>query len=359
MTNLYDYIMDMQGSTINEGFLLNAATKSIVNKMSPKDLMLGVLNLYDYIVDEDDIKLFLQDFPLKEQLFWKNLYNLYNNKVWSIIDADPSDIAKLNIDYHKLIEVNVEFRRELRYLIKQSRNSKLDLKPSEPSKVMIIKDGLNNKSYILTINRTTGLLKRMFRSIDAKFLTFIFEKLASNINESLTDHHSQIHKSSINTYGHNIFIFNYIFHNVKISKFEYEDILNMMLIDRYVSSHKLQKIDHVGLNESKTSVTSLIQLLGNINLFNEIKKLKLTHVSLLNQLFLSDVLIKILSKTLKPFYIHKSTPSIDIKILKSNTLIIKISKKNKDSGIEFIYDIDESKLKQLEQLLNESINLDS
>ena len=47
MTNLYDYIMDMQGSTINEGFLLNAATKSIVNKMSPKDLMLGVLNLYD------------------------------------------------------------------------------------------------------------------------------------------------------------------------------------------------------------------------------------------------------------------------------------------------------------------------
>ena len=74
MIQLKEYLCNKQDEnvTINENFLLNSVTKRTLNKLDPKDLYTGILNMYDYIVDNDDIKLFLKDFPVKERLFWKN-----------------------------------------------------------------------------------------------------------------------------------------------------------------------------------------------------------------------------------------------------------------------------------------------
>ena len=179
MISLQDYIYENEN--INEGFLFNALTKRTVKNMNSKDLFTGILNMYDYIVDEDDIKLFLKDFPLKERAFWANLYNLYKNQVWSIFDVSINDIdsfSKLIPEFNKIVNITPEFRRELRQLIKQSKNEKLDLKPSMPSDIMAVKDDLTKSIYVFTINRTTGI-KGVFRPIDKKFLTEIFNKLGT------------------------------------------------------------------------------------------------------------------------------------------------------------------------------------
>lgn len=186
MKNIQDILRE-DDRQINEGFLLNNVTKITLNKLSSQELLDGILNMYDYIADGDDIKLFLQDFPIKDQLFWKNLYDLNQKKVWSIIDVDSNydELKSIIPHFNQFIEVNIQFRRKLREIIKNSRNDKLDLKSSEPQEILAIQDNLlkndkqNGKVYILTINRTTGLFKRIFRSIDAKFLKKIFEKIAT------------------------------------------------------------------------------------------------------------------------------------------------------------------------------------
>lgn len=191
MKTLYNALLEDNNynEPVNEGFLLNGVSKITLNKLSQQELLDGLLNMYDYIVDKDDIKLFLQDFPSKERLFWKNLYDLNQKKVWSIIDVDNQydEIQSIIPEFNKFIEISVPLRRKFREIIKDSRNSELDLKPSEVKNLMAIKDNLlksnnrknDNKIYILTINRTTGLLKRLFRNIDAKFLEKVFEKLAT------------------------------------------------------------------------------------------------------------------------------------------------------------------------------------
>lgn len=189
MKELKEYIVVDQvndQSDINEGFLANGISKIILNKISQQELLDGILNMYDYIVDKDDIKLFLQDFPLKERVFWKNLYDLQQKKVWSIIDVDGNyeDLKSMIPEFNQIVDITVPFRRELRQIIKQSRNTELDLKPSEPKSMMAVQDNLlkdstkkKNKVYVFTINRVTGPLKRLFRAIDAKFLEHVFKKI--------------------------------------------------------------------------------------------------------------------------------------------------------------------------------------
>lgn len=179
MESLQNYIESTE--MVNEGFLMNMATKRTLNNMSSQDLYTGILNMYDYIVDNDNIELFYQDFPMKERLFWKNLYNLYTKKVWSIFDVDGDSDSLDNIvnTYNKMVKVTPEFRRDLRKLLKDSSNSDLDIKPSEPQDVMKVYDNKLNKNYVFTINRTTGW-RKLLRPIDAKFLESIFEKFASN-----------------------------------------------------------------------------------------------------------------------------------------------------------------------------------
>ena len=179
MEQLYDVVM--QESDVNEGFLMNALSKRALNRMSPKELFDGMLNMYDYIVDDDDIDLFLQDFPVKDRLFWKNLYDLYTKKVWSVVDVGEGfeNLSEIIGNYNQMVEVTVPFRRNLRKIINESRNNKLEIKASEPQEMMAVKDELHKKVYIFTINRVSGLFKSLFRSIDNKFLRQIFEKIAS------------------------------------------------------------------------------------------------------------------------------------------------------------------------------------
>lgn len=182
MIQLKEYLYAKnENDAINENFLMNSATKNTLKKLSPEELYTGILNMYDYIVDNDDIKLFLKDFPLKERLFWKNLYNLYNKQVWSIFDVDIEQLSEfkdsgLFPDFNVITSITPQFRREFRNIIKNSRNNTLDIKPSAPSDVMAVPDNVTKKIYIFTINRTTGL-RSIFRPLDKKFLIEIFEKL--------------------------------------------------------------------------------------------------------------------------------------------------------------------------------------
>ena len=178
MKTIYEYL-HQECEMVNEGFFMNALTKRTLNQLTPQELFDGMLNLYDYIVDEDDIKLFLQDFPMKERLFWKNLHALYTKKVWSVIDVgeDYTDLQEIVPQYNQLVKITVPFRRSLRNIIRQSRNDKLELKASEPQEMMAVKDEVNKKVYIFTINRVPGFFRSMFRAIDNKFLANIFEKI--------------------------------------------------------------------------------------------------------------------------------------------------------------------------------------
>lgn len=180
MIALKEYLSSVDDKLVNENFLMNAATKRTLNNMDPKDLYTGILNMYDYIVDEDDIKLFLKDFPVKERLFWNNLYNLYTKQVWTIFDVEIEQLNEfkesgLFPDWNVITTITPQFRRELRHIIKQSGNNKVDIKPSAPSDVMAVPDEVTKKIYIFTINRATGL-RSIFRPLDKKFLIEVFNK---------------------------------------------------------------------------------------------------------------------------------------------------------------------------------------
>ena len=169
MKTLSNYIK--QDLDINEGLIMNNLTKRTFRNMDPEYLYTGILNMYDYIIDNDDIKMFYKDFPLKERMFWKNLYSLYQNKVWSIFDADgDSEVLKELLPSHGvLVDMTPEFRRVLRQLINDSSNTELDIKPSDPKSVMKVYDKQLKKNYVFTINRATGI-KGLFRPIDVKFI---------------------------------------------------------------------------------------------------------------------------------------------------------------------------------------------
>lgn len=185
MESLQRYMQ--KNEIVNEGFLMNAATKRTMRNMSSKELYIGILNMYDYIVDNDDIKLFYQDFPVKERLFWKNLYDLYQKQVWSIfdVDGDSEVLNEIVNEYGKVAKVTPDFRRKLRQLLHDSRNSELDIKPSAPQNVMKVYDKQLNKNYVFTINRITGW-RAIFRPVDAKFLEEIFNKIGQESTAPLS-----------------------------------------------------------------------------------------------------------------------------------------------------------------------------
>ena len=182
MKNLAEYI-STQDINVNEGLIKSGISLITLNKINPEHLLEGILNMYDYIVDNDNMELFYQDFPVKEQVLWKNLYELYSKKVWSIIDVDTNNeqisswVEDSFPQRNELIDVTTNFRRHLRKFIKESKNNNLNIKPSEPDKMMIIDDKVNSKSYIVTINRTTGILSRLIRGVDKKYLEKAFSKL--------------------------------------------------------------------------------------------------------------------------------------------------------------------------------------
>ena len=184
MKDLYDYILN-EGSNIDEGIVSNTMSLAIIKNLDEKEFIDGLLNMYDYICDEDDIELFYQDFPLKQRPLWKTLYNMYKNKVWSIFDIENSEeiMNELGLEPNVMQKVTVGLRRNLRKLIKDSNNSKLELKPSEIDKILPVYDEKYDKTYIITLNRTTGLFRKLFRSVDLKFLESYLNKFATKLEK--------------------------------------------------------------------------------------------------------------------------------------------------------------------------------
>jgi hypothetical protein len=165
MKQLKEYIYE----NINEGIIKGIISLSFIKKISPEDLLNGIMNMYEYICNNEDIELFFQDFQFKERVFWKNLYEMYTKKVWSIFDMnDNEDLSKLGLQENVITKISVEMRRNLRDIIKQSQNSTLDLKASEIESIIPITDPKDNKIYFITLNRTKGALNRVFRAADIK-----------------------------------------------------------------------------------------------------------------------------------------------------------------------------------------------
>ena len=234
MKDLYTYISEngfVSEEQVNEGLFKSSLGFAFIKKMDANYLLNGLLNMYEYIIGKSDIKLFYEDFPLKERPFWTNVYKLYESKIWSIYDTpkvDTSDDEKLEElkgelkDYeeeddgrykikisqlrrqisqlekslaanismvdqcftgeNQLIDVTPEFRRQLRTIIKDSANSQEDINANNVQKIMLINDPLFDKRYVFTINKILGLFRRAFKTVDVKMLEAMFMKIAEAEN---------------------------------------------------------------------------------------------------------------------------------------------------------------------------------
>jgi len=222
MKDLYTYIIESE--QIDEGLFKASIGLIYIKKMDPKYLLEGLLNMYNYIVDKSNIKLFYQDFPIKERPFWEFIYKLYEKKIWSIFDApredksfeyelqdlrdelkdyeeedDPRYKAKINqlkrqiaqkersqnsdditscfTEENSLIDVTPEFRRKLHEIIKGSSNQE-EINSANVKKIMLVNDPQFDRRYIFTINKVQGIFRNMFRAVDIKMLEKLFEKIS-------------------------------------------------------------------------------------------------------------------------------------------------------------------------------------
>ena len=205
MKELNDYILEQQ---LNEGLARNAFSIAIVRSLDPEDLLNGIISMYEYITDENDIKLFYQDMDMKYRPFWKNLYKMYEKKLWSIwnvkrddesynvgADEDDEEVEAGGVKMGRNQEIagqletnvftdpSVELRRNLRRIIQSSSNSKCEIKPAEISKFILVDDPQFDEQYLITINRSTGLLRRLFKAADIKTLELVFQRLSEEAAE--------------------------------------------------------------------------------------------------------------------------------------------------------------------------------
>lgn len=224
MLDLYNYLQNNNPANTNEGLFKSAVGFAYIKRMSSDYLINGILNMYEYIIDKSDIKLFYEDFPLSERPFWTNLYKLYEDKIWCLLDVTrekkeekkkptpPEDNKKTDPnapnadelkdtkgkaeevepeedeeeDYidecftedNKLIDVTPEFRRKLRMIIKNSSNKDADLKAATVNKIMLIDDPLFDKRYIFTISKIPGFLRKVTKAVDIKMLESLFIKIS-------------------------------------------------------------------------------------------------------------------------------------------------------------------------------------
>lgn len=187
MKDLSEYIMynSQNGNNVEEGLISNTISLAIIKTLDEQEFITGILNMYDYICDESDMELFYQDFPMKQRPLWKTLYKMYEKKVWSIFDVEDAkeSMSELSLEPNIMQKVTVPLRRDLRKMINDSRNSKLELKPAEVDEILPIYDEKSNKTYIITLNRTTGILKRIFRATDIKFLEAYLKKFAVKLGK--------------------------------------------------------------------------------------------------------------------------------------------------------------------------------
>lgn len=186
MKDLKIYLIENE--YITEGLFKSSIGLMYIKKLDSEYILNGILNMYEYIIDKSDIKLFYKDFPIKERPFWENIYKLYENKIWSIFDVSKSDgdmsdqedeIGECFDEENALIKVTPEFRRQLRNIIAGSSLKDDNLTAAVVDKIMLIDDPQFDKRYIFTINKIQGMFKRMFKTVDVKFLEKLFEKISN------------------------------------------------------------------------------------------------------------------------------------------------------------------------------------
>ena len=194
MKTLYDTIIEEQ--QIDEGLLKNMMSRPVLNRMSPEELKVGILNMYDYICAGDDIEKFYMDFPKRQKLFWKNLYELYDSTAFGMFEIDPKlngvptkdedettnqrpskattieDIASDD----EVVKVTPEIRRMLRDVIDNSKigkNSKISA--ADPLFIFVTEDPLYEDEYrmMFTINKAANMFSK-------KFLEALFKKIDEN-----------------------------------------------------------------------------------------------------------------------------------------------------------------------------------
>jgi len=182
MEDLYTYL---KNDRVDEGLFKPALGFMYIKKMDPDYLLNGVLNMYEYIINKDDIKLFYKDFPLKEVPFWETVYKLYESEVFCIYDVskkqtdeeESDEIEGCFDEEGELIKVTPEFRRQLRQIINQS-SSKTDISPAMVNEIMLVDDPKFDKRYIFTINKIQGAFRRAFKALDVKMLEAMFKKMS-------------------------------------------------------------------------------------------------------------------------------------------------------------------------------------
>jgi len=230
MKHLDNYISEQY---IDEGLFRNLFSIATLSRMDSNDLLTGILDMYDYICDGDDMKKYFMDFPRMERPFWKNLYKLYSKGLFGIFDIDSKLIDQLKDEMYGedkdkmqtknndfLVEVTPKLRRILRKVISESRvnranpnyydsddddeklkarrDKKIKFKkrffkesfeineksedfvktsPADPEYIAIFKDPIKDQHYVFSINKQTNLIKRIGNASSIEFLKLMISKL--------------------------------------------------------------------------------------------------------------------------------------------------------------------------------------
>lgn len=177
------FLNSIEQDTIDEGLIKNLISLNQLNTLNPEEFLDGVLDMYDVIAEGENIKLFFDEIEIGQRTLWKNLYKLYQNKAWGIIDITNADekenlANELGIPENSVTQISVKLRRQLRNLIRQSSNKNLDLNATQVDEVILISDPtFKDKSYLVTFNKPSGILNKMIKGGEIKFLKKAFEKV--------------------------------------------------------------------------------------------------------------------------------------------------------------------------------------
>lgn len=226
MKNISQYIKHNTEPPVNEGLIRNVLSIGTLMRKSPEDLLTGILNMYDYVSNEDDIKKFFMDFPFRERPFWKNLFQLYSKGIFGIFDINSRMVDKLEeamaeaddkkhtseVDDESvfMVKVTPKLRRILRQVIsnsrvgdssyywddddlsnKRNRNKSLEVyearndekneftktSPSDPMYISIFEDPIKNQHYVFSINKQTNILRRIGNVGSVEFLKQLISKI--------------------------------------------------------------------------------------------------------------------------------------------------------------------------------------
>lgn len=179
MISLKEYINQYNYPNTNEGLAANAISLIILKQMDTNHLISGLADMYDYICNQDDIKLFYMDFSVKERIFWKTLYKMYEHGVWCIFDAENNDILQSidQSDSNKLTKIDIETKREIRKIASQSKVHDSKFNPAAINKIATFTNPSTDEEFIITTNKIPNIAKRIFHASDFKLIDIMIDKI--------------------------------------------------------------------------------------------------------------------------------------------------------------------------------------